>query len=252
MPGQVRLLGGPSIESREMHELHAPCLPQFNENAVGIVLAGGKSRRLAGIGLGPEGKAAVVVAGESLLGRVCRVIAAAVPRVIVVAAKGQPLPELPDGVEVVRDSTPGAGPLAGLHDGLRHAIHAHRGFAVPRVAFVASCDLPLLSPAVVCHLLDVAREPGVRLVVPAVGGHPQVLASVVAIDLMETIAAEAAVGGGLRAVLEHLRDRQPATVRLVGPDELARIDSGLESFVDIDTPEDLARLEAREIPPSRG
>jgi molybdopterin-guanine dinucleotide biosynthesis protein A len=232
-----------------MHDIASPSL---YEDAVGIVLAGGRSRRLRAVGLGPGGKAALVIAGESLLGRMCRVVGGVVSRVVVVAAQGQPLPALPSGVEVVRDSTPGAGPTAGLCDGLRQARDADQQGPRPRVAFVTACDAPLLSTAVIRLLLEIAREPGVRLVVPIVGGHPQVLVSVVALDLVEMIAAAAAMGRGLRAMIEPLRESEPAAVRLVGPGDVAQVDPGLESFFDVDTPGDLARLEALGIPSSRG
>jgi molybdopterin-guanine dinucleotide biosynthesis protein A len=223
----------------------------MHEDAVAIVLAGGASRRLAEAGLGPGGKAALVVAGETLVGRVCRTVAAEVPRVIVVAAPGQPLPDLPSGVEIVRDRTPLAGPLAGLRDGLRHVLRA--GGAVPRVAFVTSCDVPLLRRSVVRLLVALAHGPAVRAVVPMVGGHPQVLVSAVAVDIVDTIESLLAAGdGSLRGLFAALAARAPESVLFVPADALAEADPGLESFLDIDDPGDLARFRARKIPPSRG
>lgn len=216
-------------------------------DAVAVVLAGGGSRRLAPLGLGPAGKAAVVVEGEACLARVCRVVGEVVPRVIVVAAAAQPLPPLGPGVEIVRDAVPGGGPLAGLRDGLRHALtHGPR----PRLAVVASCDVPLLAAAVVRRLLEHARRPGVRFVVPVVAGHPQVLLSVLDVDLLAGIEAAAAAGGGPRGVLERLAADEPAAVRRVDEAEIASIAGGLDSFLDLDTPEDLLRIESRGIPPS--
>jgi molybdopterin-guanine dinucleotide biosynthesis protein A len=229
-----------------MHDLVIPPPAE----AVGIVLAGGRSRRLATVEPGPGGKAAIVVAGESLLARICRVVATVVPRVIVVAAPEQPLPALPTDVEIVGDSSPGAGPTSGLCDGLRHAAQTAAGR--PRLAFVTACDAPLLSPAVVRLLLHMARGPDVRMVVPVVGGHPQVLVSVVALDLVGVFTDVAAEGGGLRTAVERLRACEPTAVRLVTAAEVAEVDPGLESFFDVDTPADLAWLEARGIPSSRG
>ena len=79
--------------------MHDMASPSRHEDAVGIVLAGGRSRRLRAVGLGPGGKAALVIAGESLLGRMCRVVGGVVSRVIVVAAQAQPLTGLPSGVD---------------------------------------------------------------------------------------------------------------------------------------------------------
>jgi molybdopterin-guanine dinucleotide biosynthesis protein A len=219
----------------------------MDDDIFGIVLAGGRSSRLTGLDLGDGGKAALVVGGEPCLGRVCGAVAAVVPRVIVVAAVGQPLPLLDSHVEIIRDTTPHAGPLAGIRDGLAHGM-SH--VPPPRWAFVASCDVPLLVPAVVRLLVDRARASAARFVVPLVNGHPQVLAAVLACDLAPSIAALAAAGRGPRAVLDDLVARQPDAVRFVTPEEIMVIDPELDSFLDIDTPADLARLESRGIPPS--
>ena len=44
---------------------------------------------------------------------------------------------------------------------------------------------------------------------------------------------------------------EPAAVRLVAAEEIVAVDPDLGSFLDIDTPEDLARLTIRGFPPSR-
>lgn len=226
------------------------CL-SMDDDIFGIVLAGGRSSRLAGPDLGVGGKAAVVVGGEPCLSRVCRAVTAVVPRVIVVAATGQPLPPLPDGVEIIRDTMPNAGPLAGIRDGIVHVLaHDRSHVPPPQWAFVASCDVPLLKPAVVRLLVETARSSAARFVVPLVAGHPQVLAAVLACDLAASIAALAAAGRGPRAVLDDLVARQPSAVRFVTSEEILVIDPNLDSFLDLDTPADLVRLESRGIPPS--
>jgi len=220
-----------------------------NDDVVGIVLAGGRSARLATLGLGAAGKAGLVVDGVPCLVRVCRAVAAAVPRVIVVAAANQPLPPLEGPVTIVRDTTPQAGPLAALRDGLAAAAALA---PPPRFAFVASCDVPLLETSVVRLLVETARSSDAGFVVPVVGGHPQVLTAVIAVDLAGPIASFAAAGRGPRAVLDDLCGRSPSVVRRVTEAELVAIDPRLVSFCDLDTPEDLVRLDSRGIPPSGG
>lgn len=219
----------------------------MHDDTVGIVLAGGRSTRLAPLGLGAGGKAAIVIGGRSCLERVCTAVGAVVPKVLVVAAAGQPLPPLPEGVEVVRDSTPDGGPLAGLRDGLDVA-RSHEA----RLAFVVSCDAPFVRAAVVDRLLAIAKSEAARIVVPVVDGVPEVLVAVIAADLLDSIRSHAAMGHGPRAVVADLAARDPAAVRLVSPEALVELDPELESFLDIDTPEDLVRLETRGIPPSSG
>lgn len=220
---------------------------QGDDEAAAIVLAGGRGTRLGPLAAVPGGKAALLVGGEPCLARVCRTVAEVVPRVVVVAAAGQPLPPLPSGVEIVRDATLDGGPLAGLRDGLAHLA---AGPQPPRRAFVCSCDVPLLAPAVVARLLAIARAERARFVVPVVAGYPQVLASVIDRDLLPAVSAVAAAGHGPRRVLDDLL-ASSARVRLVAAEELTDVDPELRSFDDLDTADDLARLESRGIPPSR-
>lgn len=95
--------------------------------------------------------------------------------VLVVRAPGQPLPQLPPGIEVVDDPAEGRGPLQGIATGLS----ALQGRAVS--AFVCATDLPLLHPAFVRR---VTRDAGVaEVLLPVVGGHRQPLAACYATSL---------------------------------------------------------------------
>ena len=215
--------------------------------AVGIVLAGGRSRRL-GDAAPPGGKAALVLDGGTFLERVVAAVAGAVDRVLVVAAPGQPLPPLPPAVEIVRDTLPDGGPLAALRDGLAAAA---RGTPAPRAAFVVACDVPHLKPEVVRLLLARGRAAGAGWVVRGWDGHPQVLLSVVALDLVPAIEAHLAAGRrDPRGLLVALEAAAPARIVRVTAAELAAVDGRGDSVRDVDTPDDLERLRRRGIPPS--
>jgi len=216
----------------------------MSDDVIAIVPAGGRSRRLGPL-VGPGGKAALDVGGESMLGRICRILADQVARVIVVAAPGQPLPPLGGRVEVIRDRESFPGPVAAIHAGLAHAAGA------AAVAVVAACDLIGLEPGVVELLVAAARRPGVRWAVPLVGGHPQVLISALATDMQDAFAAARAAGwASPRAVLAELARAEPRAVCWIREAELAAIDPTLASFADIDTRDDLARLPRTRKPPS--
>ena len=210
-------------------------------HTLGIILAGGGSRRM-GLPTG-GGKAAVTVAGRPLLRHVCDAVRPAVDRLVVVAAPGQPLPDNTGIDAVIRDSRPGAGPLAGIADALRAV-----GPDVAK-AFVASCDVPLLKTAVVHLLLARLDEPGVAWAVPWIADHPQVLVSAMRATLLPDIEAFLATGRrDPRGIIDRLRPAQPdstAPVRLVTAAEVEAVDSRLESFADIDTPDDLALIMTR-------
>lgn len=215
--------------------------------AIGIVLAGGRGRRLD-TAAPPGGKAALELAGRSFVERIVSTVAAEVDHVIVVAAPGQAVPALPDGVEIVRDSEPGGGPLAGLRDGLAVAVGRN---PPPRTAFVCGCDAPLLGRAVVRLLVRRGLDPGAAWVVPECDGHPQVLLSAIAPSLLPRIAAYLATGRrDLRGLLATVDAEAPGLVVRVTAAELATVDPAGDALLDVDTPPDLARLRRRGIPPS--
>ena len=208
------------------------------DSTAAIVLAGGRSSRLASAGIvSPGGKAGLVLAGKTLLERVCGRVGRVAGKIVVVAAPGQELPPLPGPVEVVRDSAPGSGPLAGIADGLRAL-----GGAAPTV-LVVSCDVPLIRP----QLLGLLQEgllvgPGAPLwVVPEVGGHLQVLVSAVRPEILAAIEAHLATGRrDPRSLVERLAAAGAAWI--VPEQSLRPVDPGLQSFRDLDTPRDLEDL----------
>jgi molybdopterin-guanine dinucleotide biosynthesis protein A len=228
---------------------------------VGIVLAGGGSTRLASVAATGGGKALLTFQGKTFLEHVVGSVAAETDRTIVVAAAGQTLPAL-DGVQIVRDSTPGAGPLAGIRDGLRAAVamehgehaeraehtgHAGHAAAPPaRLAFVTSCDVPLLRREVVRLLIDVAAASDAVWTIPIVYGHTQVLVSVMRVEALPQIEAWLATGRrDLRGLCVEMARNDPRSVRDVTEEACMAVDPTLESFDDIDTPGDFQRLQSR-------
>lgn len=205
---------------------------------IGIVLAGGGSTRLGPAG-GAGGKAWLVLDGRSFLERVVATLADELGGVIVVAAAGQSLPDVP-AARIVRDRVPAAGPLSAVADGLRAAGTAAMP---PRLAIVASCDLPLVRPEVVRLLVARGRGSTALWTVPEVHGHPQVLLSAVRPAALPRIEAWLASGRrDLRGLVRRLAEENPAAVDRVPQDTFMAVDPRLDSFTDVDTPADLERL----------
>jgi molybdopterin-guanine dinucleotide biosynthesis protein A len=221
----------------------------MHEDAIGIVMAGGSSRRMRLAG--PEagtGKAGLSFRGRSLLHCVCEAVRLEVQEVTVVAAASQPLPVPAGQYRVVRDSLPGSGPLAGIRDALQAAADRARaaGRSPPQMAFVASCDVPLLRAEVVRMLLGSAAQAGCLWAVPLVRGHRQVLVSAMRMAILPRIEDHLAAGHrDPQGLLDRLRAADPAAIRIVTEAELAAVDPDLESFRDIDTPEDMDFLQRR-------
>src|SRR6476660_6198880 len=132
--------------------------------AGGIVLCGGKSTRMG------TSKALLPFGPETMLQRVVRLLSEVVTPIVAVAAVGQELPALPRDVIVTRDEREARVPLEGLRAGLK---------ALPEdvdLAYVTSCDVPLLVPGFVTQMLDRAR--GYDVAVMEIDGFPHPLSAV--------------------------------------------------------------------------
>lgn len=220
----------------------------IDDDVVGIVLAGGRGSRL-GHTAPADGKGALQFRGRSFLEIVVAAVGTEAGCVVVVAAPGQHLPPLPAAVRVVRDTRPGAGPLAAVRDGLAAAVDRAPG---ANAAFIASCDLPRVRADVVRAILDRQRATG-AWVVPVVAGRPQPLASALPLAGLAWIERHLAAGGrDFRSLLAGLAATTPPLVEYCAAEGLAPDDPALESFRDIDTPADVAWLRDRENPPSAG
>src|SRR5688572_11337638 len=108
----------------------------------GIVLCGGRSSRMG------RPKAWLPFGSETLLQRTVRVLGDVADPVVVVAAPGQDLPNLPPSVLVARDDREYLGPLNGLLTGL--AVLADRA----GVAYLSACDVPFLLSAFVRRIVE--------------------------------------------------------------------------------------------------
>jgi molybdopterin-guanine dinucleotide biosynthesis protein A len=185
----------------------------------GIILCGGQSSRMG------KPKAWLPFAGEIMLPRVVRLLGEAVAPVVVVAAPGQDVPTLPDGVDVVRDPERGRGPLQGLGAGLE----ALQGRA--DAAYLSSCDVPFLRPAFVRRLIELLGDHTVC--VPRVGGYLHPLAAVYRLEVAPVVARLLAED---RLRPAFLFDEVPT--RVVEPEELANVDPSFQTLRNLNTPDE--------------
>jgi molybdopterin-guanine dinucleotide biosynthesis protein A len=114
--------------------------------AGGIVLCGGRSTRMG------SSKALLPFGSETMLQRVVRLLGTVVSPLVAVAAPGQELPALPSSVSITRDEREGRGPLEGLRAGLKALP------AAVEMAYVTSCDVPLLVPQFVERMVELLGE----------------------------------------------------------------------------------------------
>lgn len=181
-----------------------------------IILAGGDSRRMG------SDKAGLVLDGQTLLQRVIATMRLLFPLLIVSARQPRPDIDLPQ----VCDAPAGeaAGPLAGL-------VASLESVTTPW-SFVVACDMPFLKPQIV-ELLALSRTTH-QAVVPVVAGHPQALAAFYAGSCLEQMRASLLTQDrSLRGVLRKL------DVCYVDQAGLLAADPELDSFFDLDTPQDV-------------
>ncbi len=189
--------------------------PDSKVMRAGVVLCGGRSSRMG------RPKAWLPFAGRPMLVRVVEVIGRVVPRVVAVAAPGQDLPPLPEGVRVVHDAEGGRGPLEGIAAGLA-ALDG-----VADAAYISSCDVPFLEEAFIRRMFELLGDDEVA--VPDVGGYRHPLAGVYRVRVLPAVRGLLAAG---RLRTADLFDAVPT--RLVREEELP----GVASLRNVNTPEE--------------
>jgi molybdenum cofactor guanylyltransferase len=200
--------------------------------AGGIVLCGGKSTRMG------VPKATLPFGPETMLQRVVRLLATVVSPIVAVAARGQVLPDLPEDLVVTRDEREAKGPLEGLRAGLT---------ALPAsvdVAYVTSCDVPLLVPAFVTRMIHLLGDQDIAVM--EIDGFPHPLSAVYRRSTLPHI----------EALLEQERLRpvflfDAVRTRRVRPDEMLSVDPQLRTLRNLNTREDYqAALAEAGLPPA--
>ena len=188
-----------------------------------IVLCGGQSRRMG------RPKAWLPFGPEALLQRVVRLVGEVAAPIVVVAAPGQDLPDLPDPIRIVRDPISDRGPLQGIAAGLA---------SLPddvELVYATATDVPFLHTGWVTRLVELIEAHD--LAIPEIGGYLHPLAALYrkrsVLPAVERLLAE----DRLRPVflLEDLRALR------VDEATMTRVDPSLATLRNLNTPEDYAR-----------
>lgn len=196
-------------------------------SVIGLLLAGGKSRRMGG-----GDKCLRLLCGETILSRI---VARVRPQVrhLVLNANGDPARFADYGMPVVADSVEGfAGPLAGVLAGLDWA--AANAPDCPWVASVPT-DAPFL-PADLVARLQAAMEQGADMACAASGGQAHPVVGLWPVRLRDDLRH------ALTAEQIHKVDIWTARYR-VATVEFPIVD--VDPFFNANRPEDLAEAERR-------
>ena len=185
----------------------------------GLILAGGKNLRMG------KNKAFLEVNGQRIIDRTASLFRGIFDEVILVT--NDPLDYLDLNLRTVADLLPGKGSLGGVYTGLFHASHER--------AFVAACDMPFLNADLIRY--EIGLAPGFDIIIPRTEDGFQPLHAVYSqrcLPFMEDL---------LRSDNLKIIDFFPRVKkRELVTEEIRRFDPGLISFLNVNTPEDLARL----------
>lgn len=191
-------------------------------DVTGVVLAGGKSSRMG------SDKASLVLDGRQMVAHVIEALREVFPGVIVVGRNTERFQDL--GVRTVTDSITGSGPLVGIYSALAACDTPY--------CFVVACDMPLVRPALVRWMVEACA--GQDAFVPRTGPYIEPLFALYSKGCMPAIRESLDRGDyRVRSVFPHIN------VGYADESSIRAIDPCLESFVNIDTREDLWRLVER-------
>jgi molybdopterin-guanine dinucleotide biosynthesis protein A len=175
--------------------------------------------------MGGVDKGAIEVGGMPILDRELAAAASLADRVLLVGGH----PRVPEGalVRAVPDRVEGAGAMGGLYTALCEA-------ATPYV-LVLACDLPFVGPRLLERLAALA-DGNADAVVPRTRDGWQPLCAVYARRIRHRVRRR--IDSGHLKVQDLLAGIR---VRELGPDAVAAIDPGGQSFINVNTPGDLGR-----------
>lgn len=191
-----------------------------NKHAVtGIILSGGQSIRMG------KNKAFIEIKGQTIIDRTAELFRDMFHQVILVT--NDPLQYAHLDLEIVTDFIPTSGSLIGIYTGLFYSSHTH--------CFVAACDMPFLRKNVVEHMI--AMKDHYDVVIPHLkdGYHP-----------LHALYSKKC----LKAIEERIDEKHlkiidffnKVKVRELTHEDLSAIDPAMNSFFNINTPEDLKTL----------
>lgn len=190
----------------------------------GIILAGGSSRRMG------RNKALLPLPGDeqiTFVEHLVTMLTVFCPEIVLVVRNIAHVVDytLPD-VRIVPDQIPDQGPLMGLASGLSVIDSSH--------ALVMAVDMPFVQPEILAFLLAQPRTDA--LLVPVVSSIPQVLLAIYPKTTLPLI--EKCLHQGQRSLHSLL---EVAPVRFIEETQLRQIDPVLQSFVNVNTPEELRK-----------
>jgi molybdopterin-guanine dinucleotide biosynthesis protein A len=187
-----------------------------------VIQAGGKSARMGG-----QPKALLELGGRRIIDRVVDVVRAVADDLLIVTNTPELYAGL--GLPMVADVFPDHGSLGGIYSGLKAAPG--------EAAFTVACDMPFLLPDVA--RLVTSRADRADVVLPRVGGQLETLHACYAKSCLAPM--ERRLRAGQLKIIGFFGD---VRVLEIAEAEVARFRAPELVFMNVNTPEELARARA--------
>ncbi len=188
---------------------------------MGAVLAGGRGRRIGG------DKAALELGGRPLVSYPVAALQSAGLEVSLALRVGQAPPDGLAHLTIVRDEVEDAGPLGGLHAVLK---------SMPgEWALVVSCDQPLIRVDLLHGLMSRSRDSDADVILARTADRLHPMPGLYRKTCLPVV--QLALDGGELAIRDLLKDLR---VNELGGEELDSLDPEHASFLNVNTPKDLA------------
>ncbi len=186
-----------------------------------VVLAGGKSSRMG------TDKAFVPLLGRPLIEEVLARVAGLGVETLIVTNRPEAYRAL--GLPLIADVIPDQGALGGIYTAI-HAAHSP-------YALVVACDMPFLNRDLLAYLISLRA--GYDVVVPRLGGVAEPLHALYSKNCLEPI--RCSLESGVRKIIAFFPQ---VRVRYLDEDEIDRFDPAHLSFINVNTPAELAQAQA--------
>jgi molybdenum cofactor guanylyltransferase len=193
---------------------------ETSSSVCGVILAGGKSRRMGG-----RNKALVEVGGRRVIERVSDALHRVMRDVIVITNHPEDYEFL--ALPMYRDIIPGYSALGGLYTGLKVCGGSHGLFV--------ACDMPFLNERVLAHMVALV-DGGHDIVIPRIRGLLEPLHAIYATSCLPYV-EKLMKAGDLKIV-----NMYPfVSILEVPEDDLRVFDPTFRFIMNVNTPDDLRK-----------
>lgn len=192
----------------------------------GVILSGGKNLRMG------QNKAFLKIEGVPIIERIFDLFQTLFREIVIVTNENEREFYHAFDAKVCTDLVPGSGALGGLYTGLFHSSFFH--------SFVVACDMPYLNRSVINYLIQ--RKEGYDVILPKTEDGLEPLHAIYSKNCVPPI----------RRLLEENKSRiidvfPFVRVNVVDSSELLPLDPDMESFINLNTPDDLRHYRKRDI-----